>query len=140
MHGIKIRLHKWANKNPFQNLFICYSFQIQNFNFYSGVISYSVAPFKEIIHIYDVQFLLIKLQNLFKESDIRFEESYLNQKRYYQASWLDIDYVLTSSKEFKLLSEYFTFNKEVPRRVHIFSEQIYVQLMEAESQGMNFGI
>lgn len=97
-----------------------------------------MAPFKEIIHIYDVQFLLIKLQNLFKESDIRFEESYLNQKRYYQASWLDIDYVLTSSKEFKLLSEYFTFNKEVPRRVHIFSEQIYVQLMEAESQGMNF--
>lgn len=99
------------------------------------MISYSVAPFKEIIHIYDVQFLLIKLQNLFKESDIQFEEGFLNSKRQYQASWADISYVLTSSKEFKLLSEYFTLNKEIPRRVHIFSEQIYAQLMEAEAQG-----
>lgn len=34
-----------------------------------------------------------------------------------------------------LLSEYFTLNKEVSRRVHIFSEQIYTQLMEAEAKG-----
>lgn len=95
------------------------------------MITYSVAPFKEIIHIYDVQFLLIKLQNLFKESDICFEED----KHYYQASWKDIAYVMTSSKEFKLLSEYFTLNKEIPRRIHIFTEQIYAQLMEAEAQG-----
>lgn len=111
------------------------SFQIENFDIFSGVISYSVAPFKEIIHVYDVQFLLIKLQNLFKESDIRFEEKCRDGKRFYQASWADIGYVLNSSKEFKLLSEYFTFNKEVSRRVHIFTEQIYGQLMEAEAEG-----
>lgn len=104
---------------------------------YSGVISYSVIPFKEIIHIYDFQFLLIKLQNLFQEGDICFQEDCLSEKRYYRASWQDISYVLSNSDELKGLSEHFMTNKEIPRRIHIFSEQIYAQLMEAEAQGKN---
>lgn len=111
---------------------------MRDFSTYSGVISYSVTPFKEIIHIYDIQFLLIKLQNLFKESDIRFEEESLHDKRVYRASWADVSFVLNLSAEFKMISDYFSHDKEVSRRVHIFTDQIYSQLLDAESQGKCF--
>lgn len=106
------------------------SFQVKDFNTYSGSLVYSVAPINEIVHIYDIQFLLIKLQNLFKEGDIKFAEG----SREYKASWSDISLVLNLSSEFKILSDYLSDNKDVSRRVHIFTQQIFEQLLELEAQ------
>ncbi|KAJ8916721.1 hypothetical protein NQ315_013925 [Exocentrus adspersus] len=101
-------------------------------NTFSGCLVYSVTPIKEIVHIYDIQFLLIKLQNLFKEGDIKFVEL----SKEHRASWNDISLVLNLSKEFKILSNYLLDNKDVSRRVHIFTQQIFEQLLEMEAQGV----
>lgn len=107
-------------------------FQVKDFKTYSDCLVYSVPPIKEIVHIYDIQFLLIKLQNLFKEGDVKFEEG----AREYKACWNDISLVLNLSSEFKILSNYLSDNKDVSRRVHIFTQQIFEQLLELEAQGM----
>ncbi|CAH1963424.1 unnamed protein product [Acanthoscelides obtectus] len=102
----------------------------------SGPLSYSVAPIKEIVHIYDIQFLLIKLQNLLREGDIRFEEKCLDDRRVYRASWSDVRVLSSYSVEYRMLDEIMKQTREVSRRVHVFTHPIYQQLTEAEAKGL----
>ncbi|KAJ8950500.1 hypothetical protein NQ318_015244 [Aromia moschata] len=38
--------------------------------------------------------------------------------------------------EFKIISNYLTDNKDVSRRVHIFTQQIFEQFLEMEAEGI----
>nr|XP_023026656.1 uncharacterized protein LOC111514632 [Leptinotarsa decemlineata]XP_023026657.1 uncharacterized protein LOC111514632 [Leptinotarsa decemlineata]XP_023026658.1 uncharacterized protein LOC111514632 [Leptinotarsa decemlineata] len=107
---------------------------IEDLDTHSSIISYSVHPLKEIIHIYDIQFLLIKLQTLFKEGDVRFEDENVNGKEIFQASWKDMTKVFSMYPEYKMLAEFLANDEPVSRRVHIFTQQIYDHFLDAERQ------
>nr|CAH7768501.1 unnamed protein product [Callosobruchus chinensis] len=110
--------------------------QVEDFDNYAGALSYSVAPIKEIVHVYDIQFLLIKLQSLLRYGDIKFEEKCVDDTRVYRASWSDVKVLSSYSVEYRMLDEYMKQTREVSRRVHVFTRQIYQQLSEAEAKGL----
>ncbi|KAG5878638.1 hypothetical protein JTB14_008678 [Gonioctena quinquepunctata] len=135
----KMGLHVVATVSPAITIFKGIMKQIadiKDFETQSSVISYDVGPVKNIIHIYDIQFLLIKLQTLFKDGDVKFEEDNYFERKVYQASWRDITTVFSLYSEFKLLAEFLVTDEQISRRVHIFTEQIYEYFLEAEGQGV----
>ncbi|VEN63787.1 unnamed protein product [Callosobruchus maculatus] len=135
----KLGLYVMATVSPpfetFKKMF-SHLVQVEDFDSYSGALSYSVAPIKEIVHVYDIQFLLVKLQSLLREGDIRFEEKCLDDTRVYRASWSDVKVLSSYSVEYRMLDEYMKQTREVSRRVHVFTHQVYQQLSEAEAKGL----
>nr|CAI5832491.1 unnamed protein product [Callosobruchus analis] len=135
----KLGLYVMATVSPpfetFKKMF-SHIVQVEDFDSYSGALTYSVAPIEEIVHVYDIQFLLIKLQNLLREGDVRFEEKCLDDTRVYRASWSDVKVLSSCSEEYKVLTEHMRQTREVSRHIHVFTHKIYQQLCEAEAKGL----
>ncbi|CAG9859236.1 unnamed protein product [Phyllotreta striolata] len=134
----KLNLHVIATVSPpfelFKNIL---SHLITNIdiNNHLDVITYSVEPITEIIHIYDVQFLIISLQDLLRAGDVLFK-THVDNTRGFVASWRDMFVVLNVAPEFKMLSDFFLSKDNVQRRAHIFTEQIFVKYLEVKESGL----
>ncbi|KAJ8984069.1 hypothetical protein NQ317_006567 [Molorchus minor] len=121
------------NVESIQPMKLCtFAKEVENMNTYSDVIIYSVAPFKEIVHIYDTRFLLIKFQNVFKEGGIRFTEG----KREFFASWDDMEPVMNIKSKGNTLSNYVTVNYNIHGKAEIFTKDIFENFLEVEAEGV----
>ncbi|CAG9827433.1 unnamed protein product [Diabrotica balteata] len=110
----------------------------KNFDEVPGPILYSVLPFKNIVHIYDVQYLVLKLQLLLRQGDIRFETMF-GRQREYLVKWSDLFFVINAHPQFKVLATFFANNLEVPKRVHVFNDDIYKMYVHLENNGFLSG-
>ncbi|XP_050504217.1 uncharacterized protein LOC114331384 isoform X2 [Diabrotica virgifera virgifera] len=110
----------------------------KNFDEVPGPILYSVLPFRNIVHIYDVQHLILKLQLLLRQGDIRFETMFGRQKEYL-VKWSDLSFVMNAHPQFKILATFFASNLQIPKRVHVFNDDIYKMYVHLENNGFLSG-